>query len=84
MKEILTVYEVITKYGKGDSFENLRFTPIMLDNRLVDCREFELWMSQQSNDRKLLVASFLNVDFLYIGTNIHEDIIDSQKTLEMP
>jgi hypothetical protein len=73
MREILTVYEINEKYCKGNFFENLRYTPIYFDDRVITWREFEQWMSQQAGDRKLLVEFFTNVDFLHIRTDIDGD-----------
>lgn len=73
MREILTVYEINERYCKGNYFENLRYTPIYFDDKMITWREFELWMSQQASDRKLMVEAFPKVDFLHIITDIDGD-----------
>lgn len=73
MREILTVYEINERYCKGNYFENLRYTPIYFDDKMITWREFELWMSQQPSDMKLLVEAFPNVDLLHIRTNLDGD-----------
>ena len=41
MREILTVYEINERYCKGNYFENLRYTPIYFDDKMITWREFE-------------------------------------------